>query len=144
MVDGKHICFGIWDTAGQEDYDLLRPLSYPNTDVFIICFSVISKNSLYNIEKKWLSELRIHAIGKPIIMVGTKMDLRREHKLSKDCIVSVEEAQEIKQRNKEIIYYLECSALTQKGLKEVFDIAIRSAIAYRNKDNDGCCMCTLL
>ena len=42
MVDGKPINLGLWDTAGQEDYDRLRPLSYPQTDVFLACFSIIS------------------------------------------------------------------------------------------------------
>ena len=42
MVDGKPINLGLWDTAGQEDYDRLRPLSYPQTDVFLMCFSIIS------------------------------------------------------------------------------------------------------
>lgn len=40
VVDGIQVSLGLWDTAGQEDYDRLRPLSYPQTDVFLICFSV--------------------------------------------------------------------------------------------------------
>ena len=40
VVDGVAVSLGLWDTAGQEDYDRLRPLSYPQTDVFLICFSV--------------------------------------------------------------------------------------------------------
>ena len=52
MVDGKPISLGLWDTAGQEDYDRLRPLSYPQTDVFLICFSIVSPSSFDNVKTK--------------------------------------------------------------------------------------------
>lgn len=52
MVDGKIISLGLWDTAGQEDYDRLRPLSYPQTDVFVICFSLVSPPSYENVRSK--------------------------------------------------------------------------------------------
>jgi small GTP-binding protein len=52
MVDGKPISLGLWDTAGQEDYDRLRPLSYPQTDVFLACFSLVSPPSFENVRTK--------------------------------------------------------------------------------------------
>lgn len=52
MVDSKTISLGLWDTAGQEDYDRLRPLSYPQTDVFLICFSLVSPPSYENVRTK--------------------------------------------------------------------------------------------
>jgi small GTP-binding protein len=52
MVDGRPISLGLWDTAGQEDYDRLRPLSYPQTDVFLICFSIVSPPSFDNVRAK--------------------------------------------------------------------------------------------
>jgi Ras-related C3 botulinum toxin substrate 1 len=52
MVEGKPISLGLWDTAGQEDYDRLRPLSYPQTDVFLICFSIVSPASFDNVKAK--------------------------------------------------------------------------------------------
>jgi len=52
MVDNKTISLGLWDTAGQEDYDRLRPLSYPQTDVFLICFSLVSPPSYENVRTK--------------------------------------------------------------------------------------------
>ena len=78
MVDGKQINLGLWDTAGQEDYDRLRPLSYPMTDVFLVCFSVVSPTSYENVAAKWIPELRHHAPTAPIILVGTKTDLRED------------------------------------------------------------------
>lgn len=50
--DGKKISLGLWDTAGQEDYDRLRPLSYPQTDVFLICFSIVGRASYDNVKAK--------------------------------------------------------------------------------------------
>ena len=52
MVDGNPISLGLWDTAGQEDYDRLRPLSYHQTDVFLICFSIVSPPSFDNVTSK--------------------------------------------------------------------------------------------
>jgi Ras-related C3 botulinum toxin substrate 1 len=52
IVDGKQLKLGLWDTAGQEEYDRLRPLSYPQTDVFLICFSLVRPESFENIRTK--------------------------------------------------------------------------------------------
>ncbi|GER26619.1 RAC-like GTP binding protein 5 [Striga asiatica] len=76
VVDGSTVNLGLWDTAGQEDYNRLRPLSYRGADVFLLAFSLISKASYENIAKKWIPELRHYAPDVPIILVGTKLDLR--------------------------------------------------------------------
>eukprot|EP01135_Chromosphaera_perkinsii_P005671 Nk52_evm3s358 gene=Nk52_evmTU3s358 len=75
-MNGKQIELGLWDTAGQEDYDRLRPLSYPQTDVFLVCFSLTSPQSLENVRAKWLPEVQHHCPGVPVVLVGTKLDLR--------------------------------------------------------------------
>ncbi len=54
----QSISMGLWDTAGQEDYDRLRPLSYPDTQVFLCCFSVVNPPSYDNVKSKWVPELR--------------------------------------------------------------------------------------
>ena len=76
ILGGAPCCIGLFDTAGQEDYDRLRPLSYPQTDVFLVCFSVSSRASFENATSKWMVELRHHAPGTPFILVGTKADTR--------------------------------------------------------------------
>ena len=58
MVDDRQIQLGLWDTAGQEDYDHIRPMSYPATDVFEVCFSTIERTSFSNVESKWIAEVR--------------------------------------------------------------------------------------
>ncbi|XP_048593232.1 rac-like GTP-binding protein ARAC1 [Brassica napus] len=76
VVNGATVNLGLWDTAGQEDYNRLRPLSYRGADVFILAFSLISKASYENVSKKWIPELTHYAPGVPIVLVGTKLDLR--------------------------------------------------------------------
>jgi len=145
MVDGKPVNLGLWDTAGQEDYDRLRPLSYPQTDVFIICYSVVSPASYENVRAKWYTEVNHHCPNTPIILVGTKLDLRedadtvaklKEKKL--DVIKTEAGSHMAKEIN--AVKYLECSALTQKGLKNVFDEAIRAVLCPKKvvKKKKGC------
>lgn len=151
MVDSRPINLSLWDTAGQEDYDRLRPLSYPQTDVFIAAFSITNHSSFENIASKWWPELNHHANGVPILLVGTKCDLRHDEKTLKALnskghkIVGLEAAEEMA-RTIGAVKYLECSALTQEGLKEVFDECIRAAMAVREKERNDQhhCGCSLM
>jgi Ras-related C3 botulinum toxin substrate 1 len=148
MVDGKPINLGLWDTAGQEDYDRLRPLSYPQTDVFLVCFSIISPSSFENVSAKWYPEVSHHCPSTPIILTGTKLDLRDDpetiERLKEKRMAPITYEQGM-QKAKEInaVKYMECSALTQKGLKNVFDEAIRAVInpvtdSKKKKERRGC------
>jgi len=147
MVDGRVISLGMWDTAGQEDYDRLRPLSYPQTDVFVICFSVVSPPSYENVRSKWWPELRHHSPSTPVILVGTKLDLREDpatiDRLRDRRMQPITYQQGVAmQKEISAVKFLECSALTQKGLKNVFDEAIR-AVLYpvaktKKKGRGGC------
>ncbi|KAM7097826.1 ras-related C3 botulinum toxin substrate 1-like [Molossus nigricans] len=127
MVDGKPVNLGLWDTAGQ-DNDRLCPLSYPQTDVFLIFFSLVSPASFENVCAKWYPEVRHHCPNTPIILVGTKLDLRDD----KDTIEKLKEKltpityPQGLATAKEIgaVKYLECSALTEQGLRTVLDEAI--------------------
>jgi Ras-related C3 botulinum toxin substrate 1 len=71
VCDGIPVTLSLWDTAGQEEYDRLRPLSYPQTDVFLLCFSVVAPSSFNNVTTKWYPEIKHHNDTAPIILVGT-------------------------------------------------------------------------
>ncbi|XP_043367290.1 rho-related GTP-binding protein RhoU isoform X2 [Dermochelys coriacea] len=134
-VDGRPVRLQLCDTAGQDEFDKLRPLCYTNTDIFLLCFSVVSPSSFQNVSEKWVPEIRCHCPKAPIILVGTQSDLREDVKVlieldkCKEKPVAEEAAmlcaEEIKAAS-----YIECSALTQKNLKEVFDTAIVAGIQY--------------
>jgi len=138
MVDGKPVNLGLWDTAGQEDYDRLRPLSYPQTDVFLLCFSVTSQTSFENLKAKWYPEIQHHCPGTPFLILGLKSDLRGDRETKqrlddrKQTYVTSEQAQQLV---KELGAhgYFECSSLTQTGLRETFDNAIRAALQPKSK-----------
>lgn len=79
MIGGEPYTLGLFDTAGQEDYDRLRPLSYPQTDVFLVCFSVVSPSSFENVKEKWVPEITHHCQKTPFLLVGTQIDLRDDN-----------------------------------------------------------------
>ena len=121
-VDGQPISLGLWDTAGQEEYDRLRPLSYPNTDVFLLCFSLVSRASYENVQYRWLPEVRLHCPGVKIILVGLKQDLRGDAEVLRTLRskghepISSDDGLQLATKIG-ASRYVECSALTQKGLR---------------------------
>lgn len=133
MIGGEPYTLGLFDTAGQEDYDRLRPLSYPQTDVFLVCFSVVAPASFENVKEKWVPEITHHCPKTPFLLVGTQVDLRDDAAIveklakTKQKPISFEQGEKLA-RELKAVKYVECSALTQKGLKNVFDEAILAAL----------------
>eukprot|EP01133_Synstelium_polycarpum_P009814 gene9814-11464_t len=126
--------FGLWDTAGSEEYNSFRPLSYPGTDVFLICFSLISQLSFENVLKKWFAEITQNMdVIPPIILVGTKLDLRSKQKVNGEEPITIEMGEQMRA---EIgaYKYCECSALTQDGLTNVFEEAGRVVLFPPSKE----------
>jgi small GTP-binding protein len=136
---------GLFDTAGQEDYDRLRPLSYPQTDVFLVCFSVTSPASFENVREKWVPEVVHHCPGVPFIIVGTQTDLRDDpsvrEKLARQKLNPVRKSDAVDLALKlGAAKYVECSALTQYKLKDVFDeVCHRLLILHRLLTCQGHC-----
>lgn len=168
-------------TAGQEDYDRLRPLSYPGANVFILCFSVVNPASFENVKQKWFPEVNHHASRVPIVLVGTKMDLRNDPKVIANLegkglrALTVMDGEELKRwvsvcfcsgclldhfhktthstnndlhrnpndydRKIKAAKYVECSAKTGQGVKNVFDECIRVVlfgVRTSKKSGNGC------
>ena len=163
-VDGKNVQLALWDTAGQEDYERLRPLAYSQAHVILIAFSVSSPDSLQNIITKWsvfsppyppLSlmsldnrhpEVQERCPGVPIILVGLKKDLRddpvaqEEMRKRSEKFLTAEEGEDVRKRIG-AKKYLECSSLTGEGVDDVFEAATRQSLLSGDyKKQSGCCV----
>ena len=143
-VNGTLVELALWDTAGQEDYDRLRPLSYPDTDVILMCFSIDSPDSLENIPEKWTPEVKHFCPNVPIILVGNKKDLRNDENTRRELTkmkqepVKFEEAKAICEKINGY-EYLECSAKTKEGVRDVFKTATTAALqTKKRKKKKGC------
>ncbi|KAK8090155.1 cell division control protein 42 [Apiospora hydei] len=129
MIGDEPYTLGLFDTAGQEDYDRLRPLSYPQTDVFLRHITSLVRKR----PREVVPEVHHHCPGVPCLIVGTQTDLRDDpsvrEKLSKQKMQPVRK-EDGERMAKELgaVKYVECSALTQYKLKDVFDEAIVAAL----------------
>lgn len=129
---GKTVELALWDTAGQEEYDRLRPLSYPETDLLFVCFAIDCPNSLENIMDKWYPEVLHFCPTTPLILVGLKSDLRTK----RSCIellktqgltpVTPEQGQAVAKRMG--AQYIECSSKEAQNVDEVFELAVNTAV----------------
>lgn len=142
-IEEKLYTLALFDTAGQETFDQLRPVAYPQTDIFLVCFSVVYPSSLVNVQKLWIHEIQRYCPKTPFILVGTKIDLRNNkdeiEKLlkKKEKPITYEEGSRVARQIK-AIKYVECSALTQEGVKNVFDEAILSVLNKPKKKKSSC------
>jgi len=129
------ILLHLWDTAGQEEYDRLRPLSYPGADIVLLCFSTVSQASYDAIKDKWAPEVKHYIPDVPHILVVTKTDLRAEKVPDPNSGVFDPVSNEKGIEMAKLIgaaKYLECSAKTTEGLDRVFEQAIDLVLASRN------------
>lgn len=131
----------IGDWAGQFNCgDGIKPRPWPIADIFMICFSIGSRSSYENVRNKWVPEINAARPDTPLIIIGTKLDLRNNGNLT--GVISEKEGEQLAKECK-ALEYLECSALTKEGLKEVFDEAIRLILNPREPKGheakcDGC------
>lgn len=133
FVDGIQMELSLWDTAGQEEFDRLRSLSYDDTQAIMLCFSVDNRPSLENVSTKWLAEINEHCPGVKIVLCALKCDLREEHEKEEpegQALISYAEGLEAAKRIG-ALRYLECSAMRNRGVSEAFTEAARVALAVK-------------
>lgn len=137
QMKGKPVRLQIWDTAGQDDYDRLRPLFYPDANVLLLCFDVTNPNSFDNVSNRWYPEVTHFCKGVPIIVVGCKIDLRKDkvlvNKLRKKRLepVTYHRGHDMA-RSVGAVAYLECSARLHDNVEAVFQEAAEVALSSRS------------
>ncbi|KAL0480845.1 Ras-related protein Rac [Acrasis kona] len=135
----KIISMSLWDTAGQEEYDQLRYLSYPNASIFLICFSLISHTSLENVKHRWIKELNEKCTGQKykIVLVGTKSDARDDpniaNNLKNDKIVTAEDGKRVAAEI-QAVEYIETSALTRHNVQKVFECCLETCYGKKKSE----------
>ncbi|XP_059048947.1 ras-like GTP-binding protein RhoL [Achroia grisella] len=122
-VDGEEVELSLWDTAGQEGYERLRPLSYNKTNCFLLCYSIDKPASYNNVVHKWYPELKHFGPSVPIVLVATKLDLRSKN----ESVITRQEGKKLKKKIS-AVKLVECSALERVNINEVFEEAVRAAL----------------
>ncbi|KAM0676454.1 hypothetical protein GVAV_000421 [Gurleya vavrai] len=138
----RKIEIDFWDTAGQEDYSRIMPLSYPETTLLLICFSISDPDSLQSIANKWVHEAKFHCPNVPFIVVGTKADLRYESSVIEELVmkglapVDKESGQRMAKKINAIGYY-ECSAKEGENINHLFGAV--AAFLYKDYKKKNSC-----
>jgi len=136
LWDGRPVNLGLWDTAGQDDFEAMRPMSYEGADIFLIFFAVDNPVSFQNVKHKWFPEItKIHK-EVPRILVGTKMDIREDQERLEQLMEKKIKPITFKQGRKlakelGCISYIECSAITKRGFRDVFGQTIAGLVNLR-------------
>ena len=138
-LDKEEISLHLWDTAGQEELENIRVLSYSQTNLFLLCFAVSEPDSLENVKAKWLPELNQYVVSPRIVLVGTKTDLRDDPQtiqtLKDRGLAPITNAQG-SQKAKEIgaLAYFEVSAKADPAsVVKLFDQAVPLAIPKKER-----------
>lgn len=145
MVDDQLVELSLWDTAGQEEFDRLRSLSYAETHVVMVCFSVDNPVSLENIESKWLDEILEYCPGVKLVLVALKCDLREDRTVKERLqrygthTVQYEEGLAVARRIR-ASRYLECSSKHNRGVSEVFHEAARVSLGQTPRGRSSSCL----
>lgn len=145
MNVNEEITLMLCDTAGEEDYDLVRPLYYEEANVFLVCFSGSSPDSLKNMKTKYSLEISHYASLVPFILVGNKLDLRNNlHtiELLKESKCHLASVQEDEKMAKKIgaYCYMECLANLSIGVIEIFNEAVRISFTKREIKHSKKCV----
>uniref|UniRef100_A0A3B4WKY5 Rho-related GTP-binding protein RhoH n=1 Tax=Seriola lalandi dorsalis TaxID=1841481 RepID=A0A3B4WKY5_SERLL len=130
-MDGVQISLGLWDTAGNDNFKQIRPRSYQQADIVLLCYSVANPNSLANVQHKWIAEVRENLPRVPVLVVATQTDQREMGSHRVNCISAAEGrrvAHDIRAKG-----YLECSSLSNRGVQQVFEYAVRTAVNQARK-----------
>jgi small GTP-binding protein len=129
MIDDKLVRVTIWDTAGQDEYDRLRPLSYSGANAILLCFALDSKQSFVNLTERWIGEVKHYCRDAKIILIGTKSDLRVA---GNPAHVSDDEARQFVAEQK-CDAFIPCSPKTGEGVDHVFPAAAKACNQKKKK-----------
>ena len=129
----RYVTYDLWDTAGQESYDEMRKMSYTDTDVFLVVFSLDSRTSFENVRNAWHPELSgyepagVSSRRAKVVLVGTKSDMPNP-------AVTDDEAMALA-RQLGMYTYLSCSAKTRANISGVFDMVVKAHLGLRPDEN---------
>ncbi|CAP85635.1 Pc20g03060 [Penicillium rubens Wisconsin 54-1255] len=128
FVDNIHVELSLWDTAGQEEFDRLRALSYEDTHVLMLCFSVDSPDSFENVSSKWIAEINENCPGVRVVLTALKCDLRKDEDMNENPNTISFDQGLAKAKEIGAVKYLECSAVQNRGIRESFYEAAKVAL----------------